>query len=225
MSGFGADKCGVCNTYSHQGRACPQLEAGREVCKPFDDFQYDREILKSLELEKKEGWPGYCPICRQPFMGRPPACPEHGPAAVLWAARKQTLDGHLPQLGLMPDFILPAVGADFHTTEALKADGGKNPLELLPFAALEEVALVLQLGAKKYAAHNWLKGMAWSRLLGSALRHIFSWARGEKLDPEFGRPHLAHAACCILFLIEYELAGLGTDDRYTEGKHKEANLE
>lgn len=75
------------------------------------------------------------------------------------------------------------------------------------------VAAVLGFGAEKYAADNWRKGMEWRRLYGAALRHLMAWERGEDLDPESGLPHLAHAGCCILFLLSYQLVGGGTDDR------------
>lgn len=45
------------------------------------------------------------------------------------------------------------------------------------------------------------------------LRHVFAWIRFEPRDSETTLSHLAHAGCCILFLITYELKGLGTDDR------------
>lgn len=96
---------------------------------------------------------------------------------------------------------------------AKKWDGGKIPLQLLPTTALEEVAEVLDFGANKYGPHNWKAGMSWSRLIGACLRHIFRWMRGEKADPETGRHPLAHACCCLLFLIDYALRGVGTDDR------------
>lgn len=85
---------------------------------------------------------------------------------------------------------------------------------MLPPEALTEIAKVLAFGAEKYGRHNWRKGMAWSRLLGAILRHLFAWMQGEDKDPESGLSHLAHAGCDILFLLTYELNALGTDDRY-----------
>lgn len=75
------------------------------------------------------------------------------------------------------------------------------------------IGSVLTFGAGKYTANNWLNGMAWSRLIGAANRHILSHLDGEELDPESGLPHLHHAACCITFLLTYEARGLGEDDR------------
>lgn len=97
---------------------------------------------------------------------------------------------------------------------AVKADDGKNPLDLLPTVALESVGLVLEHGARKYAAHNWRKGMNYSRLISALLRHVFAFMRGENIDPESNLPHMAHAACCVLFLLDYQLTSVGEDDRY-----------
>lgn len=99
---------------------------------------------------------------------------------------------------------------------ALKFDGAKARLDLLPTAALEEVAIILGFGADKYGVNNWRNGFAWSRLLGAALRHLFAFMRGENNDVETGRSHLAHAACCVLFLLEHVLLNYGTDDRHKE---------
>ncbi len=103
--------------------------------------------------------------------------------------------------------------------EPQKADKGKPMPELLPFRALDEVSAVLAYGATKYAPHNWRKGVAWSRMLGAALRHLSAWGAGESSDPETGRSHLAHAAACALFLLEYEVSGeyRAHDDRWKGG--------
>lgn len=98
-------------------------------------------------------------------------------------------------------------------THGVKFDEGKLPHELLPVDALEAISRVLAYGATKYAPRNWEKGMAWSRVYGACLRHLFAWWRGEDNDPETGLPHLSHAACCILFALAYHLRGAGVDDR------------
>lgn len=99
------------------------------------------------------------------------------------------------------------------TKEATKHDTDKIRLELLPIRPLEEIAKVMTFGAKKYGDDNWRKGMKWSRVFGALLRHLFSWKRGENRDEESKLLTLAHAGCCILFLIEYHLAKSGIDDR------------
>lgn len=98
-------------------------------------------------------------------------------------------------------------------TEARKDDARKPPWHLLPFDALGGIVAVLGFGAGKYGERNWETGMAWSRLYAALLRHLTAWWSGEKTDPETGYSHLWHAGCCILFLIAYEIRGVGTDDR------------
>jgi hypothetical protein len=98
--------------------------------------------------------------------------------------------------------------------QGVKNDQGKLPLSLIPKEALDGMAAVLQFGAAKYDPHNWLKGMHWTRVIDSALRHITSFNAGEDKDPESGLSHLDHALCCLAFLTTYEKRGLGADDRY-----------
>jgi Domain of unknown function (DUF5664) len=100
------------------------------------------------------------------------------------------------------------------TNTGRKDDAGKVRMDLLPPEALVQIAQVLTFGANKYAPHNWRGGFAWSRLIGATLRHIWSWIRGEDKDPESGLSHLAHAGCCIMFLLAFEATGKGEDDRY-----------
>jgi hypothetical protein len=97
---------------------------------------------------------------------------------------------------------------------ALKFDTNKLPLNLLSTEAMNQTAAVLAFGAEKYAAHNWRAGFAWSRPLAAAMRHITAFNDGEDKDPESGLSHLAHAACCIMFLLEFEKTHPHLDDRY-----------
>jgi hypothetical protein len=112
---------------------------------------------------------------------------------------------------ISPDDVLVADPA----TGAMKADGAKNRLDLLPFIAIEQVGMVMTFGAAKYSAHNWRKGFNWTRLTGSTLRHLFAWLGGEELDKDSGLNHIAHCATNILFLLEMILTNTGNDDRYT----------
>ena len=94
-----------------------------------------------------------------------------------------------------------------------KHDNGKPRMELLPLGTMMEVAEVLAHGANKYGVGNWAKGMRWGRMLGACLRHLTAFQGGEDKDPETGLHHLAHAACCILFLLSYQRYAIGSDDR------------
>src|SRR6266850_5329226 len=92
---------------------------------------------------------------------------------------------------------------------------GQKPerFDLIPMAALEEVARVYGMGAKKYDDYNWLKGYKWSLSFGAMLRHISLWMMGQSTDKESGLHHLAHAAWHCLTLMSFELYQLGSDDR------------
>ena len=98
-------------------------------------------------------------------------------------------------------------------SEGRKDDANKPRFDLLPGDALEEIAIILTSGASHYGDRNWEAGMAWHRPFGALMRHMWRWWQGEALDPDSGRTHLAHAACCVLFLISYEKRGIGKDDR------------
>lgn len=99
-------------------------------------------------------------------------------------------------------------------SEGVKFDSDKPPYHLIAPELLEETAKVLDYGQKKYMARNWERGMAWSRPFGALMRHMWAWWRGEDCDPETGFSHLAHAACCVMFLLAYEKRRVGTDDRH-----------
>lgn len=97
--------------------------------------------------------------------------------------------------------------------KAIKHDTNKLPYDLLPSDAVEDVLAVLQFGAEKYSARNWELGMDWSRPFAALMRHMWAWWRGEDNDPESGLSHLAHAGCCIMFLLAYSKRNVGTDNR------------
>jgi len=90
-------------------------------------------------------------------------------------------------------------------TLGMKFDSDKPRLGLLPPIALESIADVLTFGAKKYAPDNWrYVDNANSRYIDAALRHITAYMRGEYTDQETDLPHLSHAACCLMFIIELD---------------------
>lgn len=103
---------------------------------------------------------------------------------------------------------------DFPKGTALKFDTDKLPLNLLSTEAMNQTAAVLKFGAIKYAEHNWRKGFQWSRPLAAAMRHITAFNDGEDIDPESGLSHMAHAACCIMFILEFQKTHPELDDRY-----------
>ena len=101
-------------------------------------------------------------------------------------------------------------------TSGLKYDSGKPRYDLIPADALEEVAKVYTVGAKKYGDRNWEKGLSYSRLFGSLMRHAWAWWRGERNDKENKLHHLSSVIFCALGLLHYELNSekfKGLDDR------------
>ena len=84
-----------------------------------------------------------------------------------------------------------------------KHDAGKPILGAIPPLAELAVGRVLSFGAQKYARDNWrVVEDAQTRYMDAALRHLNAVRRGEILDSESGEPHLAHAACCVLFMLD-----------------------
>ena len=98
-------------------------------------------------------------------------------------------------------------------SQGKKFDQGKAPWHLLPWGAVAVIVSVLDFGCRKYGPRNWENGMDYSRLFSAAQRHLTAWFNGEDGDQETGLSHLAHAGCCILFLLTFTITGKGTDDR------------
>lgn len=105
----------------------------------------------------------------------------------------------------------------------IKHDGEKPDMSLISPMWIEGVARILTFGKRKYAAHNWRKGLHMSRLLSAALRHIFAFLRGEDLDPETGESHLYHASCCLMFAAETFEMRKEFDDRWKPNNQEEKN--
>lgn len=91
----------------------------------------------------------------------------------------------------------------------VKADQGKPRLGLVLVEvphAFEKLGTLLGFGADKYAVGNWDKVPEGEmRYLDALIRHLTQHHKGEKVDPESGELHLAHAAVNIMFLLDKEL--------------------
>jgi hypothetical protein len=65
--------------------------------------------------------------------------------------------------------------------------------DLIPYQEFTDAyARVAEHGAEKYEAWNWSKGLPRVQLLGSLLRHTFSYLRGEERDHRSGLLHTDH---------------------------------
>ena len=100
-------------------------------------------------------------------------------------------------------------------SEGQKDDQGKDPWHLAPFDAFQAVIKILNYGQRKYSARGWEQGMDWSRVFDALMRHMTAWweRENEGVDEESGYSHLWHAGCCVMFLIAYEIRGVGRDNR------------
>lgn len=152
---------------------------------------------------KRRGFEAYAaPLPENPDPANPPPDPN-APKLKTYSAKGRVDPEDMSKVVMQGN----PVHIDMHakgdlTGSGVKHDSEKLRLDLLPWDALEPVARVLQFGAKKYDDDNWRKVPDQRRrYFAAALRHLSAWKRGEKIDPESGLPHLAHAACCVLFLI------------------------
>jgi len=89
--------------------------------------------------------------------------------------------------------------------KGIKHDFGKRQWHLLPMAALDPIVRVLEFGAAKYEPDGW-KSVPdpVTRYYNALQRHLIAWRSGEVNDPESGEHHLAHAGCCLVFLLWFE---------------------
>jgi hypothetical protein len=90
-------------------------------------------------------------------------------------------------------------------TLGVKFDQNKPMWSLVPPGPMEEVVEVLTYGANKYSPDNWQHvDDPDTRYFNAAMRHIWAWRQGEQFDAESHKSHLAHAVCCLLFLLAFD---------------------
>lgn len=100
-----------------------------------------------------------------------------------------------------PPYLKPRI-MNYDVGEGKKFDNGKPRWDLLPLKIVEKIVEILTFGAEKYDANNWQNVEPFKeRYFAALLRHIADWQAGEIFDKESGKPHLAHAACCLIFLM------------------------
>lgn len=108
-----------------------------------------------------------------------------------------------------PDFIkitIPKGTVNLTSgTVGRKHDSNKPRYSLLPENTVHNVIQVLEYGAVKYEPDNWkYVPDARTRYYDAAMRHIDDWWNGSEVDEESSLPHLAHAICCLLFLLWFD---------------------
>lgn len=118
-----------------------------------------------------------------------------------------------PDLSLIPPKLLPTCGHPEHVAlhkalHVLVVGGDYADINRWFVASMasnsDACARVFEYGKIKYAAHNWMKGMAWSIPIACALRHASAlWNTGEECDPESGLPHIGHVLANLVMLLFY----------------------
>lgn len=97
--------------------------------------------------------------------------------------------------------------------EGVRFDNGKAPMHLVPWEMVLFLAKIYQMGAAKYAPRNWEKGMAWSRVFNSLMRHSIAFWIGEDNDPESKLHHMLHVIWNATTLFMYSIWYPKLDDR------------
>lgn len=83
-----------------------------------------------------------------------------------------------------------------------KYDNAKPRFSLIPDSALWQVMAVLEFEADKYGQDNWRNiTNAHEWYFNACHHHLNAWWQGEGVYDKSGLPHLAHATCCLLFLM------------------------
>lgn len=97
--------------------------------------------------------------------------------------------------------------------EGERRNDGKVRHDLLEPFAINELAKVFTVGAGKYSPNNWLKGMAWSKVLASLKRHLNAFEQGVDYDEETKLLHASHIAWNAMALVSYYKYYPEGDDR------------
>jgi len=84
--------------------------------------------------------------------------------------------------------------------EGKKYDKGKLRWDIFPLEQVEKGIEIMMQGMDNYGLDNW-RGLEDWRIYNALMRHIQNWKKGEKIDSESGKTHLAHALVNVVFLM------------------------
>ena len=88
-----------------------------------------------------------------------------------------------------------------------KNDNGKLRWSMFAWNGAAKVLKVMHHGADKYGWDNWRRAQMDEdrlRYLEAAMRHQIDFHNGQVHDIDSGNPVLWHAACSLLFYLEYD---------------------
>jgi hypothetical protein len=98
--------------------------------------------------------------------------------------------------------------------KGLRYNIGKTKWSLVHWKSLVPMVEVLEFGAIKYAPYNWMKGLNYTEICESLLRHTHAFLEGEDNDPESKLSHVGHILCNGLFLSYMYLFKKEFDNRH-----------
>jgi hypothetical protein len=85
-----------------------------------------------------------------------------------------------------------------------KDDQGKLRWDLLPLDVVEKLVEIYEFGANKYEENSWRTiENGYKRCRAALFRHLTAYDKGERVDPESGKSHLAHAAWNALSMVYF----------------------
>ncbi len=118
--------------------------------------------------------------------------------------KKVTVDDLMKTLGRNPDY---------DEVRGLRYNNDKLRYDLIPALANREYAKIWTQALGKYPEGNWEKGMPWTEVIASAMRHLEAIRLGEDIDAESGLLHAAHLQANAAMLTEYYYTKKEFDNR------------
>ena len=95
------------------------------------------------------------------------------------------------------------------TTDSKKYDQGKLRWDLLPLNLIEKVVEIYTFGAEKYGPNTWQNlEDGYNRYKAAMFRHLMEFEKGNVIDDESGKEHLAHmvwnaiAMLCVSQIVD-----------------------
>jgi hypothetical protein len=124
-------------------------------------------------------------------------------------------DKYFKNSELSVDELIKASGRnpDYDENKAFRTNENKLRYDLIPPLANREYAKVWTQALGKYPEGNWEKGMPWTEVIASAMRHLEAIRLGEDIDAESGLLHAAHLQCNAAMLTEYYFTKQDYDNR------------
>lgn len=101
----------------------------------------------------------------------------------------------------------------YDEVRGLRYNSDKLRYDLIPPVANREYAKVWTQALGKYPEGNWEKGMPWTEVIASAMRHLEAIRLGEDIDEESGLLHAAHLQANAAMLTEYYFTKQDYDNR------------